>query len=243
MKTFAYFFTLLSISLGLIACASNQKEINEGQTVSEIHKIESKFNKIDASSGLSVTYIQGSPQSLLIEGDSKDIEKYEFFTKNSTLYLQRKKLKFGNQKKTVRMTVTAPDVTEFEIGTGCTLHLAELSSNNKIDIDLATGCSLSAGNISATEVEIDLSTGSTGTINNLNTEKLMIDAATGSTINIKGKGEKIEIVASTGSSVNASEYRAKYASIVGSTGSNVHYYAEETSETASTGSSLKNYCK
>lgn len=243
--TFSFLGVMLIAALTSSCSLARTNAETSDQTVKISRTLNSPIESIEASTGIQIVYIQGEPQGMILEGRQKDIDRLDIFTDNGELKIERKSESLSKNilkvsSKGVKVAVTAPNVTDFDLSTGCELTISQLRSEQKVDVELGTGSTLSGGTIQAPMVSIEISTGGTGHVSNLLSDDVSIDVATGAGITVKGKGRKISIDASTGSSVDASGFKAERAEIDASTGSSVKYNSQSASVDSSTGSTVKN---
>ncbi len=189
---------------------------------------------------------------MTIEGSKRDISIIKAYVKSGCLYLERhtekkKGLKGMFQPQqfsgNVQITVTAPDVNEFDCSTGVILTIDAINNYKKVDIEMGTGGSLKAGTIKSPLVDIDCSTGAIATIDNLEADKASIDASTGATINVAGKVEEASLDASTGATINAGNLICEVASVDASVGATITFNATRASTDTSTGATVRNLRK
>jgi|GEM_PF-6167031 len=246
MRTIKSILAVACMAAVAFACTAAKSDKQKDTTmVTVTRSVNSDFSKIDASTGMNVVYIQGSPRNILVEGRQCDIDLVDIYTKKGELNIERKKSEsmniFGNKKSLkVKITVTAPEVNEFEVGTGSSISIPSLKTNREIEIEVGTGGSLSGGTLEAPSTSVDISTGGSGSITSILSDDVTLDVSTGSSLTVAGSGNKISIDASTGSSVNASGFKAEEARVDASTGSTVKFYGKNAKVDKSTGSTVKN---
>ncbi len=228
----------------------SDSNVNPDEKIRATRVFESNFTSINAETGLKVRYTQGSPAKMVIEGTRKDVAVINAYINNGCLHLdhktENKKWNLKEMFKSKRfsgdflITVTAPDVTEFDCSTGVVLTIDSINNYKKVDIEIGTGGILNAGAIKSPAIDIDCSTGAVANINGLETENADIDVSTGATITLTGKAVKASMDASTGASINAGDFICEEVTVDASTGATVSFNAIRATTDTSVGATVNN---
>jgi len=174
------------------------------------------FDGIDIGTGMWATVICGSSNSVIIEGDKKDLDNIKVTVRGSVLDISRQNSAsrilnniFGKDKHHSRINVeitTSGQLSKIEASTGANVAVPACAVNNSfVEIDTSTGSIINIEGSTAS-LELDLSTGS---LFNKKARSFVVDTAdidlsTGAIANLCG-ASVIRGDVSTGAIISASD--------------------------------------
>lgn len=175
---------LIAIALAaaaLIPSAAVAKNITETRNISA-------FEKLEASTAVNIKYVQGTPVSLKISGDSEAVAATKTRLSDGKLKIWRtdKQQKNFGPDRTVTVTVTTPVIRKIELSGACGFSADRLSRDGDIEIDLKVATAVDIKNLNAAEVEIDCSGASKVSVAKSSTKSIDLDLSGASTATIAG---------------------------------------------------------
>lgn len=175
------------------------------------------FDKLIIEGGLSIEYILGESNILIIEADSNLMQNIETSLIDKTLKIKNN----TSIRKQVNCKLTAPMVKEITISSGAKLTSKDTIQSQPLDFTLNAGSSLSlignfdtiASTINAgskatlvgtcKEMKVSINAGSELHSLGMETDYLVISANAGSNANVNGK--ELELSATSGSVIRYNE--------------------------------------
>lgn len=239
MKKIIPFICALAMTVCTAFTAPAQKTVTNTLSVGQ-------FTKIDVGTGMNVTFRQGAYAPIKIIGPSETLKRISVTTKGQKIRIEYKKQLSNNRNSgEVRIEVQAPDVREFDLGTGAALNVPSgISTMGNVEIDLSTGAVANVSGLKAGNVDIDLSTGAVANVSKINAGQVDIDASTGAQATLGGKCSYLEIDTSTGAVVNAAKLVSAAAKVDASVGAQVDYNSKGTVKVStSLGAEVRNHAK
>lgn len=240
MKKIIPFICALAMSVCAAFTATAQKTVTNTLSVGQ-------FTKIDVGTGMNITFRQGAFAPIKIIGPAETLSRISVSTKGQKLEIAYRKRHANNNRNTgeVRIEIQAPDVCEFDLGTGAALNIPSgISTSGNVEIDLSTGAVANVSGLKAGNIEIDLSTGAVANVSKINAGKVDIDASTGAQATLGGKCSYLEIDTSTGAVVNAAKLVSAAAKVDASIGAQVDYNSQGTVKVStSLGAEVRNHAK
>lgn len=203
----------------------------------------SDIQEIDTSCGIKVIYTQSSKTSVTLKAP-KDIIKYIIVEMDGNELKCHKKKNVQINIKRATVTVSAPNVREFNASSGGSITMTkalnihnqqcELSASsgaliNLVDIncgnleaDASSGAAIKLNSASVkTDFEADATSGSDIKINQISANSVDADASSGAEIALSGKCTSVSFEASSGASINASKLTAQNGTATTSSGGSV----------------------
>lgn len=177
---------IVFISMTLLSCNANLNLKNgvdgSGNIITEKRTINQNFDKIAASSGVTVIVEQGSPTDVEVETDDNLMQYVVTKVENRTLIV---KIEGSiNTMSSIDVRVRMSSIAGLESSSGSRISSKNTLKGNTIAVKSSSGS------------EIDT---------NLEFENVSCESSSGSTITVSGKALKLETASSSGSEIDADE--------------------------------------
>lgn len=216
MKTKILSLVIILSALSTTYCMS--AVVKETRTVGS-------FTKISASGGVDVYFTQSNSQKIEIEADEDLIKDIKTRVESGKLIIEREKknLSWGNNKKSMKVYVSAPAIEEVNISGGVDFYCEELKCNSGFKLNASGGADADITKLLVSKsTEILTSGGADIEIKNMETKDCILSASGGGDIdaNIQASGN-IEMNASGGADIKVSG-QAKQVNANASGGSDIN---------------------
>lgn len=204
--------TKIFLFLAIMAVALSHPLTGQCDTmVQKTYKMK-KFNSIEVTQGIQVSYTQGTNESLKVKATQEIYDILLVKWSGSTLVLtfkndaKSRKIHERLKHQIVKVDVVAPAVTEFNATTGATIRcLNPIKSKSDIDVEVTTGASFTSPGISAAGLDVEATTGGTVSISGVDASKLNVESTTGSNVAITGVDvSETDVEVTTGGVVSVS---------------------------------------
>ena len=218
-KTRVIVYMLLTFVL--VACNSNLNFKNgvegSGTIATEQRTINQYFDKIAASSGVTVSIEQGTPSAIAIETDDNILPYVITQVENETLVI---KIEGSvNTMSPINVTIRMNSITGLESASGSKISTKNTLKGNTLNLKASSG-----GKINA----------------NFEYENVACESSSGSSITVAGKALTLKTSSSSGSKINAEELAANDIYAQASSGSKIIVKPiVKLDAKASSGSSIK----
>lgn len=192
-------------------------------TLKKSYKI-SQFSKIEAANGIKVIFTQGKFTGTADVQMSPTAEKYlEIKVEEGTLELSYRTHKENINGPTI-VKVQAPQLTSIDLSSAADVEInGNLKVDNKLDIELSSAASVTAGDVTGVEVDIDLSSASKVIMGNLNLNKFEIEQSSASECKIgKVTAVNMEVDLSSASKCEVAGFNGTGIDAEASSGSNIN---------------------
>lgn len=237
---------LMGCSMEINGGRNNNSSVNtwdvSKSTVKKSYNI-SQFSKIEAANGIKVIFTQGKFTGKADVQMTPTAEKYlEIKVDEGTLELSYRSLNENINGPTI-VRVQAPQLTSIDLSSSASVEMnGTLKVDRKLDIELSSAASVTAGDVSGVEVEIDLSSASKVTMGNLNLNKLDIEQSSASECNIgKVTAVNMDVDLSSASRCEIAGFNGTGVDAEASSGSNIKIYgisAQTVKAEASSGADI-----
>lgn len=197
MKTI-YTLLFILITVTFISCINvnadwNNNTVKGSGNLKKEQRNVNAFSKIDVSRGIQVIARQGSASSTIaLEADDNILPYIETKIIGSKLIITIKENVNVQTKSPMKVYVTAPEISEFEVSSAARVTGDGVWKANAMEIDLS----------SAGKVEL-----------NLNVGELKIDVSSAADAVLEGDVNKLEAEISSAAKLNASQLAAKIADV------------------------------
>lgn len=199
-----------------------------------------KFDGIEVSSGIKVTFTQGDNQYVIVETDS-DKQKY------IKTEVEGEILKIGiknNDRKTLNfkkilVKVQAPELNSVNTSTGSTFMTINEIKGNNFTINSSSGSNISGEFNAKDKIIVGNSSGASLKLN-LTADKISCETTSGSTTNISGNSNSASFSSSSAANCNAQNLIVKCVTAKASSASTLKVNATESlNALSSSGASIK----
>lgn len=141
------------------------------------------FTQIEVGGAFDVMLSQGNT-SVIVEADDNLIPYIETNVKEGILYIRTKKGVIINKSASLKIYVTAPDLTSINVSGAANIKSADILNYSKLDID-ASGASDASLKINSDKLKVDVAGASCIKLE-LNAKELETEASGASNINLSG---------------------------------------------------------
>lgn len=182
----------------------------------------SDIQEIDTSCGIKVIYTQSSKTSVTLKAP-KDIIKYIIVEMDGNELKCHKKKNVQINIKRATVTVSAPDVSEFNASSGGSITMTKALNlhNKQCELSASSGALINLVDINCGNLEADATSGSDIKINQISANSVDADASSGAEITLSGKCTSVSFEASSGASINAGKLTAQNGTATTSSGGSV----------------------
>lgn len=179
----------LFISLTLLSCNANINLGNgidgSGTIITEKRDIIESFDKISASTGVTVIVDQGQPSAVEVETDDNLMQYVVTKVENGTLIV---KIEGNiNSMSSINVSVRMNSIAGLEASSGSKISSKNTLRGNAIKVKSSSGSEVNAS---------------------LEYENISCESTSGSDITVAGKALKLETASSSGSEINATDLAA-----------------------------------
>ena len=175
-----------------------------------------EFDRIDASAGVIVVAVVGSPQTVEVKTDKGDFEDFVIEVDDGELTVTRKwnRLAWHNSKSDYKVMISMRDLSALEASSGAHAKISNIDARDfsvdlssgahvslqgeceECDLELSSGADLDAKQLTCREATIDVSSGGHGEVSVTNA--VVGDASSGGHVAVYGNPERVNIDKSSG---------------------------------------------
>lgn len=212
-----YGIGLLALLFGLAGCSLKREDIGPYQSDQQTYAF-TNFDRIDMGSAFVITVQQGATYSVTVEGDRRNLNDLQVYTRNGTLMAQYRVSRNRQYQTTFRITMPTLRGVEF------------------------TGASRStvSGFANLTDLDIKLSGASEGQFS-LQASRTNVDLSGASSLRLTGSGANIWADLSGASHLQAFSYPVSGATLEASGASNANVSVSTTLDVNASGASSVRY--
>lgn len=195
---------------------------------------------ISVARGIGVEYRQSDTLSLTVSAPDDIIDMIVTELNGKTLVVTAKN-NLGECANKVKVSVSAPAITNFDICAGSALNIAgAYSTTEPVSISSSSGAAFNAGSMAAESITCDASSGAAVNIFEISADKVSGSASSGAAMNLAGKCTTANFAGSSGAVVSAGSLKAAKGNATASSGAVVTCSIHEILEEASSGGSVNN---
>lgn len=179
------------------------------------------FDGIKVSSGLDLTFEVGPAQSVTVDHNGDDWDRFEIDVSGGVLELGRRSNGIMNwgRRPGFKVTVTAPNI-----------HTLKVSS----------GADAEGSGMSGEQVVISVSSGSDATVTGIQAGSVELSSSSGADLSASGTCDSLEASSSSGSDIEAGDLICRFVEADASSGSDIEVHATESLEAeASSGADIE----
>ena len=168
MKTSLFLLPLAALSLSacgysvfdaaedMSSSSDDDNGLADGSAITNTAATVVAFTELEASGPDDIVFVTGDTFSISATGDAEAIKNLRYKVKDGSIRIGRVKEKiFGNRRKGVTITVTAPLLSEASLA-GSGSFTADNMTGEKVTLDSAGSGSLSVGAVTAKSLESNL---------------------------------------------------------------------------------------
>lgn len=187
---------------------SNKTSSSSSSVSDEVRKV-GKFTGIKVSSGIKMTFAQGSNQSVKVitDGDKLNYVKTELEGDILNVYIDNPKGKSLNFK-TLQVKITAPELTKIAVNSGANFTTENTVNSSFFQIATTSGSHINADLKTNGKVELSTTSGSSARIN-VNAKSMEMSATSGSEAVLVGTVDETSFQVSSAANVNAQDLVSK----------------------------------
>ena len=205
---------------GRLLCLTSVLSVIAGAAIADERTYDlPTFDRIDVSAGVKLVAVAGKPQSVTVYADEGDFSDFEIQVRNGELRATREysRLSWHKPKSRYEVRVSVRDLRGIEASSGSFGRIEnvdtadfriDISSGAKMvidgecgscNIDLSSGASLSAEDLTCGRANIDVSSGGRGDLTVL--DSIVADASSGGNVRVYGNPPRVNVDKSSGGSI------------------------------------------
>jgi hypothetical protein len=151
--TALYAIALLALLLSLASCSLTREDIGPYQGDTQIYSL-ANFDRLDMGSAFTITVQQGPVFSITAEGDRRNLDDLDVYTRNGTLYARYRTSR--RREYETAFTITMPTLRGVAFSGASRSTVTGFSNLSDLDIDLS-GASTGKFTVQATRMNLNLS--------------------------------------------------------------------------------------
>lgn len=207
MTTLVRIAIALFLALFATSCGFDMKfgpgESGNGNIVEDLREIESEFDAVEASEGITVFITQAPEYSVRVEADENIIDNIGTRVRNGELQVYATE---SIGKATKNVYVHMPKITSLEVNSG-----ADLISESPIESATLAVAGSSGGMLKVA----------------INAQDTEVDASSGANLDLSGTTGRLDVDASSGANIRARDLQSSVCKASASSGANISVYAED----------------
>lgn len=215
---------------------------NQAKT-SDIVEVERKvpsFNSVSAGTGIKVFFTQTNEQSVVVMGESEQVEYVKTEVKNGDLniYIENpkgKRMNFSN----LLVLVKTPIIKAVKTSSGSSFNTTNEVKGDDFSLEASSGSSLKGNFKAKSKMKIEVNSGSDLNIE-MTAPTLELQGTSGSNATLQGTTESAVYKTSSAAKINAQNLKAKNVVVNASSAANIEVFANESlNVNASSGANVK----
>ncbi|UFH52289.1 head GIN domain-containing protein [Spirosoma sp. KNUC1025] len=144
---------LIALLIGLAGCSWRREDVGPYQSAQQTYSF-TNFDRLDMGSAFTISVQQGNTFSITVEGDRRNLDDLDVYTRNGTLIAQYRNAR--NRKYSTTFVITMPTLRGVNFSGASKSTISDFTNLNGLDIELS-GASEAQVSVKAARTNVELS--------------------------------------------------------------------------------------